>query len=179
MLFFLANPEGRIFGLDQQTLIQIGINLLHVALIAFILSWLLYNPVRNFMKGRADRIKSQLEGAEKEAQDASALKFAYEQKLEMIDVQRNEILEEARKQASENRARMMVEARAEADALKVRAFSEIEAERERAREEMRQAIIEVSSLMAEKLVTVSVDSYTQERLFDEAMGELEGISWRS
>ena len=170
---------GRVFGLDQQTLIQIGINLFNVAVLAFVLSKLLYNPVRNFMRKRSEGIESQLEHAEKESKGATALRLEYERKLKEIDVQKEAILEEARKLAADNRGRMMLEAKAEADALKARAASEIEAEYARAREEMRQAIIEISALMTEKLVMVSIDSDTQERLFNEAMGELEGATWRS
>jgi len=178
-LIFYSEDAGRVFGLDSQTLIQIGLNIINVALLALALSKLLYNPVRNFMQNRDDRIRSQLNHAQKESDDALALKLEYEQKLAEIDTQRNVILEEARVLATDNRSRMMMDAKAEAEALKARAASEIEGERERVREEMRQAIIEVSSLMAEKLCRVSVDSITQERLFDEAMRELGGMSWRS
>ena len=178
-LIFLNEPAGRVFALDMQTLISIGANLLNIALLAFILSKLLYNPVRKFMQNRTERIKKQLENAEKESLSASALKLEYEQQLKNIDLQKDAILEEARKLAAENRELMMMETKAEIDTLKARAASEIEAERERAREEMRQAIIEISALMTEKLVMVSVDSNTQKRLFDEAMSELEGISWRN
>ena len=176
---FLDEPVWGIFRLDAQTLISIGINLVNIVILAFVLSKLLYNPVRKFMQSRTERIKGQLEHAEKESQGAHALRLEYEQKLKEIDVQKDAILEEARKLAADNRERMITETRAEIDVLKARAASEIEVERERAREEMRQAIIEISALMTEKLVTVSIDSDARDRLFDEAIGELEGITWRS
>ena len=62
--FVLAEiPPGRMFGLDMQTLIQVGPQLLNVGILAFFLSWLLYKPVRAFMAKRSERIAGQLEHA--------------------------------------------------------------------------------------------------------------------
>ena len=178
-LIFLSEPAGRVFALDTQTLLSIGINLFNVALLAFVLSKILYNPVKNFMASRALRIKNQLESAENDSQAAAALKLEYELKLGEINIQRDAILEEATKLAADNRVRMLAEAKVEVEALKSRAAAEIEGERERAREEMRGAIIEISALMAEKMICKSMTNESSDRLFDEAMAELEEITWRS
>jgi len=179
-LFLLsAAPEPRVFGLDQQTLIAIGINLFNVALLAVILSKVLYNPVRNFMKKRAERISAQLDGAAKEAKAASELRADYEGKLKNIDLQKEEILSTARKLAEENAKRMLDEAKTEADALRARALSEVEFEQRRVRDEMKKVIIDVSTVMTEKLVTMSMSDEVSERLFNETVAELEEVKWLS
>jgi len=178
-LIFLSEPAGRVFAMDMQTLLSIGINLFNIALLAFVLSKLLYNPVRNFMSDRALRIKTQLESAESDSQAAVALKLEYEQKISEINIQRDAILEEAAKLAADNKTRILAETKLEVEALKSRAAAEIEGERAHAREEMRGAIIEISALMAEKMISRSVDAETSGRLFDETMFELEETTWRS
>ena len=179
MFLLSAVPPGRIIDFDLQTVISVVINLFNVAVLAFVLSKLLYKPVRNFMQARSERIRMQFEQADLQEKTAQQLKAEYTQKLADIEKEREEILQAAKKLADENARRMIEGAKTEADAMRERAATEIEIERERVREEMRQAIIEVSAEMTAKLVAVSVDRQLQERLFAETMAELEEVTWRS
>ena len=165
------------FALDRQTLISTGINLFNVAILAVVLSKLLYNPVRKFMAARTERIRVQLDEAAREAETASELKTRYEGLLAGIDDQRKEILEEARKTAADTAKRMLAQAKADADAVRVQATAEVELERERVREEMRQVIIGVSAAMTEKLIAASIDDKLRERMFAETVSELEEVKW--
>jgi F0F1-type ATP synthase membrane subunit b/b' len=49
---------------------------------------------------------------------------------------------------------------------------------ERAENEMRNAIIEISSVMAEKFVALAISKENHDSLFAEAMADLEGMTWR-
>jgi len=170
-------PAGRVFGLDQQTLIQIGIQLFNVSLLAYLLARLLYNPVRDFMSRRADRIKVQMESAEDDMANAKELKVKYETRIKEINLERDDILETARKIAAEKGKQIIDEAKNEADTIKARAVQNIEMEQERAKDEMKQAIIEVSSAMAEKYIMRAIDKDVHERLFAEAMAELGNVAF--
>jgi len=177
-LFLLSAPEPRVFGLDQQTVIAVAINLFNVAVLAIVLSKLLYNPVRNFMHKRTERINAQLDGAAKEAETVSALRAEYESKLKNIDLQKEEILATARNMAADNSRRILADAKTEADALRERAISEIEFEQARVKDELKKVIIEVSTVMTEKLVSLSMSEEVSERLFNETVAELEEANWR-
>ena len=179
VMLLSAMPEGRVIGFDLQTVFEIAINILNIAALAFVLSWLLYKPVRNFMQARSERIRSQFEGASRQEKTANELKAEYERRLEGIEREKEEILQSARKLAGENSRRILEEARAEADSMRARASADIELERERVNDEMKQAIIEVSAEMTQKLVAISMDKNLQERLFAESMQELEEVRWRS
>jgi F-type H+-transporting ATPase subunit b len=179
MFVLTAVPEGRLFGLDMRTLIQMGANAVNIAVLAFILAKLLYKPVRRFMRARADGIRSQLDFARDETAKAKEMKLQYEQKLSDIDRERNEILDEARKQATESRQQIIAEAKLEADAVKERAAASVQNERERAQAEIKLAIIEVSAAMTEKFVNLAINKETHDKLFDETMAELEEMAWRS
>lgn len=172
-------PPGQVFGLDMQTFRQVLAHIVTVGVLAFVLTKLLYKPIRGFLANRAEKIQSQLDTAATEVEKANALREEYESKLREIDTTRNEILEQARLQAAEAGERMTNEARAEADQIRDRAKADIAMEREQARTEMKHAIIDVSALMASKFMSNTIDRSTHDNLFEETMSELEGSPWQS
>lgn len=170
---------GRMFGMDQQTLVQMAFTFANVVVLALILWRLLYKPVREFMLKRTMRIREQLQFAESEQARVAELKSQYEAKLRDIEQEKLEILDSARKLAAERTKQQLDEARIEADSLKARASKEIEMEQERVRDEMKRAIIDCSSSLAAKFLGRNIDTDTHERLFNETMAELEGVQWHS
>ena len=174
----LAAAEPRLFGLDQNTFISVAANLVNLVILAVVLSYLLYKPVRNFLRKRTDRIQGQIADAANEMAKAEELKLLYETKLEEVQGERDEILSEANKIAADKSQRLIAEARKEADAIRARAATNVEMEWERAETEMRNAIIEVSSVLAEKFVTLAINKETHDKLFEEALTDLEGVKWR-
>jgi len=172
-------PPGRVFGLDKDTLIGVGLQLFNAALLAVVLSRILYKPVRNFMGKRAERISSQLSQAEEGVAEANRLKAQYEQKLADIELERIEILDAAREIAVEKNKQMMEEGRKEVATLKERASADVQRERERLREEISLHILEVSLEIASKFVQHTIDKETQDRMFEETIAELEETTWLS
>lgn len=174
-----ALPEGRVFALDKQTLITIVIQLLNACILAGILGFILYKPVREFMKNRTGRISGQFNDAQNKLTEAEALKAEYEKKLAEIELERIKILEAARVAAAEKTRDILAEARAEAEMFKKRAAESIAYEKERLQKETRLHIIEISSLMAAKFVEKEIGTEDHDRLFNEAMAQLEEASWLS
>jgi len=180
IMFLLQSvPDGRVFGLDGQTLVGIIIQLINVGMLAFFLSKILYNPVRNYMANRAARIQDQISAAEKDKADANEMKALYESKVKEINKERDEILETARKQAAERSKQLLAEAKAEADSLKARAAHEIDVEKKRAMDSVKEAIIDISSAMATRVVKHTITRETQEQLFNEAMAEVDSAVFRA
>ena len=177
-LFFSSVPDGRVFGMDSQTLVQIIANLINVGLLSVVLAYLLYNPVRSILHKRTERIQGQLLQAEEEMTRAVEMRRQYEQKMEDIEREREEILGEARKLATETSRRILSDAKSEAETLKDRAAATVEMEWDRAQTEMRTAIIDVSAVMAEKFVSLAINKETHDRLFAETISDLEGMTWR-
>jgi len=171
-------PPGRVFDVDSQTLIQIIANIINVGVLAAFVSYLLYKPVRDILNKRTNRIQGQLIQAEEELEKATELRRKYEQKMEEIEREREEVLGEARKIASESSRRLLADAKKEADTIKERAAANVEMEWERAENDMRTAIIDVSAVMAEKFVSLAINKETHDRLFEETISDLEGMTWR-
>jgi F-type H+-transporting ATPase subunit b len=177
-LFLSSLPEGRVFGIDVPFIISMFANLVNVGVLAFFLAILLYRPVRDVLRKRTNRIQGQLANAEEEMAKATELRLLYEQKMEDVEQEREKILNEARKLGAENSRQLIAEAKVEADALRERATANVEMEWERARTEMRTTIIEVSSVLAEKFVSIAMNKEAHDQLFDETMADLEGLTWR-
>jgi F-type H+-transporting ATPase subunit b len=177
LLQLTAVPEGRLFALDQQTLISAAILLVNVIILALVLGKLLYKPVREYMGKRTQRIGAQIADAQDKVAQAGTLKGEYEEKMRGIAAERAAILEEARLEAAKRSQRTMEEAQGEAQRIKRRAEQSMQLEKERLEQENRRHIVDISLVMTEKLVRKSIDEDTHARLFDEALAELEEAPW--
>ncbi|MGB3971654.1 MAG: ATP synthase F0 subunit B [Limnochordia bacterium] len=174
-----AAPEGRLFGLDNQTVIQIAIQLFNAIVLAVALSVILYKPAKEFLRKRSDGIQSKINEAETAAAKANELIAEYERKLKAIDQEREKILEEARVKAYEESKQMLAEARQEASEIKKRAMESMAEEKKRLKEEARLYIIEVAAEMAKKYLAEAIDDAVQERIFEETIAQLEEAQWRN
>ena len=170
-------PDGRVFGLDRQTVVGVGIQLLNACVLAVALSFILYGPLREFMRKRTSRIESQLNQVHDERAQAEELKTQYEEKLEAVDAECLEILESARLLAVEKSAETLDAVKKEAESMRRRAAEDILGEQTRFREIAMRQIIDISSLMAAKFVAHAIDRDTQDRLFAETIAELEDMVW--
>jgi len=175
LFFLLDGPPGRIIDFDLATVISTLVNLVPLLLLGFILTKVMYAPVRKFLQDRAERIRNQLDEAKESRVQAGEMRAKYDRQLKDIDLERAAILDEARKQVAQQRDQILSTATSEAKELKARASMEVEMERERIRDEIHSAIIDISSDMAEKLLTASIDKKAHERLFDEGLLELDRV----
>lgn len=172
-------PEGRVFALDGQTLIGIGIQVLNGIILAIALGFILYKPVKRFMQQRTDKIQSKIEDSDSTMAKAKELIVEYESKVKNIDKEYEKVLTEARIKASEERKIIIEEANEEAERIKKRSEDILETEKERIKLETRPYIIELATLMAENYIAQNIDKKEQDRLFDDALAQLEEAQWLS
>lgn len=171
--------DGFILGLDADMLKDLAFQLLNTAILCAVLSYLLYKPVKGFLAARRERIEGQINDAEKKLDDAGKMKAMYEKKLREIEKEKEQILADARNRAVLREQEIIAEAKEEAETLKNRAMVDIQREQEKAKDEIKKQIIEVSSIMAGKLIAEAIDSKKQEALVDEVISDLEGVKWLS
>ena len=108
---------------------------------------------------------------------AQALKQEYEEKLKNIESERTAILQEARTTALKNSQIIISDAKTEATAIKDRANLEIERAEEKAKDDIKKQIVQVSTLMSEKFVAAKMTEDEQNKLVDETISDLEEIEW--
>jgi len=125
-----------------------------------------FPALKKGMKGREEKIRGDLEGAEKARLEAEAERDKYLAQLGDARTEANKIVEEAR-QAAE-RVRQDVVAKAEADAAEVRARADedIRLARERAVSDLQRQVGDLSIELAEKIVERSIDPATQQDLVE-------------
>lgn len=169
----------RLFTLDAQLLFDTLVMALSMLLLFTVLSYLLFNPVRDMLEKRKQRIVDDREAAKRDKEEAACYKQEYEKKLQEVDKEVQVILSEARKKAMKNENAIIAEAREEAARIMARANAEIELEKKRALDDMKQEMIAIASMMAQKVVSASIDTDVQESLIDETLKEMGENTWLS
>ena len=168
-----------IFGLDPQFLVDSAITILAMFFVFLLLSYLLFNPARNLMEKRQEGIREQMETAAREKQDAIQFKAEYDEKIKNVQKETDEILSEARKKALKKESVMLEEAREEAAQIVARANREVELEKSKVKDEMKQEIINVATAMAGKIVASSLDESKQSQLLADTLEEMGDETWLS
>jgi F-type H+-transporting ATPase subunit b len=166
----------QLIDMDAQMFLDMLPNMLNFIITAALLTYLLYKPVKKILQARADRVEGEMKEAAQNKASAEELKTTYEQKVRDIETERAAILEEARKLANENRERMLNDAKAEAQSVKDKANRDIATELEQIKGAIHHSIIEISTDMAAKIISASIDKNAHDKLFNEAMTELEATT---
>ena len=164
----------RLFNLDPQLIHDAVLLALAVFVMFTFLSYLLFNPARDFLKKRQDKIKNDLDTAAADKADARKLKEDYNAKIQNINAEAEEILVQARQKALDNEAKII----AEAARILSRANAQVELERKAAADDMKKEMIALASLMAEKAVAGAVDAKVQDTMVESTLKEIGEDTWR-
>ena len=163
----------RLFNLDPQLIHDAVLLALAVFVMFTFLSYLLFNPARDFLKKRHD-----LDTAAADKADARKLKEDYNAKIQNINAEAEEILSQARQKALDNEAKIIAEAKEEAARILSRANAQVELERKAAADDMKKEMIALASLMAEKAVAGAVDAKVQDTMVESTLKEIGEDTWR-
>ncbi len=169
----------RLIGFDAQLLHDAVITGINIFILFFGLSYLLFNPVRDVLEKRRNKIAEELAHAAESKESATVMKTEYEAKLKEVNKEADDILETARRKAKAREAEMLEEARVEASRIIDRANREIELEKKKAIDDMKQEVIDIAALMAKKVVGSSIDFTIQDALIDETLKEMGESTWQS
>ncbi len=171
--------EGRLFGLDMQLIVDAGLMMIAIFVLYLVASYFLFNPAREFLKKRQDKIKGELDSAAQDMEDAAALKAEYEGKLKNIEKEAEEILSDARKSALASENKIVANAKEEAARILDRARVEAELEKQKAADDVKREMVVIASMMAGKVVKASIDTNIQESLVNETLKEIGESTWQS
>ena len=169
----------RLIGFDPQLLYEMFWTAINISILFFGLSYLLFNPVRDMLEKRKQKIAGELADAANDKKSAAEMKAEYEQKLKEVSKEADAILEEARRKGKAKEAEIIQEAKAEAARIVERGNREVELERKKALDDMKQEIVSIASLMAEKVVASSIDMKVQDELIEETLKEMGESTWQS
>ena len=175
----LAEEYMFLFNLDAQLLFDTVLLAIAVFFLFLLMSNLLFNPARKLLKDRQSRIAKDISDANEDKESAAALKAEYESKLKDIDKEAEVILSEARQKALKNESKIIDEAKQEAARIIKRAQEEADLEKKHAMDDVKQDMIQIASMMAQKVVAASIDTKIQDSLVEETLREMGESTWQS
>ena len=170
---------SRVFDLDLQLLQDALLMMVAIFVLFLVASYFLFNPVREMLEKRKNKIKDDLDSASKATAEAIASKDEYEARLKNVDKEAEGILADARKRALDNENRIVDEAKAEANRIIERAKTEAELEKQKAADDVKKEMVVLASMMAGKVVKASMDTTVQESMVDETLKEIGENTWLS
>lgn len=170
---------NRIFGLDAQLVVDTVILAISVFVLFLLLSYLLFNPARALLQKRRDKIQEEMEQSLKDKEKAMEFKEEYEAKLKSASLKVDEILSEGRKKAIAKENEIVNAAQEEAHRIRERANREIELEKNKLKDEVKQEMISVASAMAGKIIGQSIDESKQNQLVEETLNEIGDHTWQN
>ncbi len=139
----------------------------------FLLRRFAFGPIQGIIDQRRDRIREALDEADKARHEARQLRELTTKEREEAKADREQILEESRRQAQA----LFQQAREKADDdLRERLEKnqeELEAENRRIQAQIRRDVVELTLLAAEKVTGKTLDADDQRRLIDETIEELD------
>ena len=177
-MFLAADSLNRIIGFDPQLIFDASLTALNVFILFFALSYFLFNPVQKALKNRSEKIKTEIENAKRNETEAIALKEQYEKKLADTRVEVERIMDEARKNAKRSSEEIIEKAKVEANNIVARGNKEIEQEKAKATDELKNQVINISTLLATKIVKENVTVKSEDKLFEEALSEIGADTWQ-
>lgn len=171
--------DSYLFDLTPQLLHDAVLSMIAVFTLFLVASHFLFNPVRDMMRKRREKIEEELGDAKDNQDAAQALRAEYEAKLKNVEKEAEEILGEARKKALANETKIIADAKKEAVRIRQRAETEAELEKKKAADDVKKEMVSIASIMAGKVVAASIDTTIQDSLVEETLKEIGDTTWLS
>ena len=145
---------------------------LHFIVLAGGLFFLLRKPLSNALSARVQGIEAQLSDLEARKVEAEKQLAEYNQKFARLEQEAEEIMADYVRQGEEAKARILKEAEATAEKLKIQAQKTIESEFQSARDELREEVLDKALAKAEEIIKGQISAGDQEKLVDEYLAKV-------
>ena len=147
------------------------------ALIAFLIIWvvlakLVWPSVLQMMEKRQEKIQSDLDAAERSKVEAAEEAKAYESKIVEAHREAESIVAKAKKEAEEERVRILAKAQREAADVIAKAHGAVDSERHKAMIELSGSVVDLSVEIATKIIGESLSEDDQRRLAEKYLAEV-------
>lgn len=153
---------------------ELGVNgpfilsqIVNFLLLFALLYFLLWKRVLKMLDQRKQRIAQGLADAEQARKDRERAEAEYQQRIERVGQEREEILAGAAKEGEQAREKILAEARAEADRVIAETRAELERDRQEMLAELRGQVASLAIVVSNKIIGETLDEQRQRRLIDE------------
>jgi len=150
-----------------------GFAIINFVVFLGLMSRILGKPLKQMVRDRHDRIKTDLDEARKLREGAQAMLSEYQKKVENVDAEVAALLETIRKEAEAEKARIIAAAEEQAVRLKADAEKQIAAEIERAKIELKRGVTEAAVSAAGELLKKQIGADDQRKMAESYVANLE------
>ncbi|HEX9988666.1 MAG TPA: F0F1 ATP synthase subunit B [Chloroflexia bacterium] len=148
-------------------------------LLVFLLSRFAYGPVVKMLDERANRIRESMEQAEQIKEENKAAAQRAQQTIAEAQAQTRDMLAQAQQMSQRTIAAAQAEAREQREKILTDARAQIEADTQRAKEELQREVARLAIFAAGRVVGKSLDTPDHYRLVDEALTEAGNLGGNS
>jgi F-type H+-transporting ATPase subunit b len=132
-----------------------------------------WRPLLQALESRQESIRRSLDDAQRAKQELERLQAESAEMIRQARVEADGIVTRSRGDAERLREEMRQKARAEADAIVKNAERQIQLETGRALQQIRREAVDLSVMIASKLIQRNLTKEDNERLIDEALKQVE------
>lgn len=151
---------------------QIFISLCNLLILFLILKKFLYKPVKRVLAERQNRIDSKYGEADDAIKQANENRAAWEAKINSAEAEADRIINDASAKAERKSERIIADAREKAGVIVNEAETQAELELKKAQEEIKREIIDVSAVIAEKLLEREIKSNDHRAMINSVISEI-------
>jgi F-type H+-transporting ATPase subunit b len=151
--------------------LQIWVLLTFIVMLG-LLAKLAFKPIAEALERRGQTMKAQLDEAEKSRAEAKKLMEDYQKQLAEARAEAGKIIEESRQLGEKVRKDVVDKANAEASAIVTRAQEEIQRQKEKGIQEMKDTIAALSVQIAGRVIEKELNEATHKALVDNLIKDL-------
>ena len=181
--FLPANTHRKEGGAMAEALgvngIQFIFYMINFLILVGLLTKFLYKPFLNILETRKNSIKDALDNAELTNLRADEKMENYNRQIAKIEEEGREIIKAAKIRAEAQASEIIDDANKKADQMIVAAEKEIERERQKALEGMKQQVAVLALLAAEKIVERNIAQIGQDQIIDEIIEQAGNRQWQN
>lgn len=153
---------------------QILISLANLVILFLVLKKFLFKPVKKVLAERQAAVDEQYAAAAQAEKKAMQSKESWEHKMESARTEADAILKNATETAGLRGEKIVAEAKVRADGIIRQAETEAELERKKAEDGIKREIIDVSTVLTEKMLGREINTQDHRSLIDSFIEEIGG-----
>ncbi len=145
---------------------QMAVSLANLVLLFLLIKKFLYKPVKTMLASRQATIEGDYQAAKAEREQAETDRREYEQQLQGAKQEADRVIKNAVGLANERSDEILADAKAKADGILRQAHDDAVLERKKAEDGIKKEIVEVSSLLTEKMLEREISAEDHRRFID-------------
>ncbi|WP_066871799.1 F0F1 ATP synthase subunit B [Clostridium mediterraneense] len=141
--------------------------IINLVILVFILRHFFWDRIKKAIEERQNAINEKLLSADRAREEASKLKAENERILREAQEEGKKIIEARKKSAEEIYNKIVADAHAEAENLKIKANEQVKIDIEKAQANLKEQVIDLAIVLSKKAVEGSIDEAKHSAIIDE------------